>query len=139
MGSFKVGLISMIPNVLPIIVTLGFMSLTNMSLDLFTMLVGAIVIGLSVDDTVHFFHNFSKNHKNGFSVRRSIQETMHGTGRALVATSIVLSLGFFVYTFASLSNLINFGILAGGSILVALISNIILGPALLSLITKEIK
>lgn len=139
MGSFKVGLISMIPNVLPIIVTLGFMSLANMDLDLFTMLVGAIVIGLSVDDTVHFFHNFSKNHNNGLNVRESIKETMHGTGRALVATSVVLSLGFFVYTFASLSNLINFGILAGGSILVALISNIILGPALLSLITKENK
>jgi predicted RND superfamily exporter protein len=137
LGSFKIGLISMIPNILPIIMTLGFMSMVNMPLDMFTMLVGAIVIGLSVDDTVHFFHNFAKYHHQGYSTKESVEKTMVGTGRALVATSIVLSLGFYVYMFASLSNLINFGILAGGAITIALFSNIILGPALLTLITKE--
>jgi len=139
LGSAKIGLVSMIPNVLPVIMALGFMSIVDMPLDMFTMLVGAIVIGLSVDDTVHFFHNFARYHHQGKGTKRAVQETMIGTGRALVATSVVLSLGFFVYAFASLSNLINFGILAGGSIAVALISNIILGPALLTLITKDIK
>lgn len=137
LGSVKIGLTSMIPNVLPIVLTIGFMSMVNMPLDMFTMLVGAIVIGLSVDDTVHFFHNFAKYHHQGYSTKEAVEKTMLGTGRALVATSIVLSLGFFVYTFASLSNLINFGILAGGAIVIALISNIILGPALLTLITKD--
>ena len=139
LGSFKIGLTSMIPNVLPIIMTIGFMSMVNMPLDMFTMLVGAIVIGLSVDDTVHFFHNFAKYHHQGYSTKESIEKTMIGTGRALVATTIVLSLGFYVYMFASLSNLINFGILAGGAITIALFSNIILGPALLTLITKDKK
>jgi len=139
LGSVKIGLTSMIPNVLPIVLTIGFMSMVNMPLDMFTMLVGAIVIGLSVDDTVHFFHNFAKYHHQGYSTKESVEKTMLGTGRALVATSIVLSLGFFVYTFASLSNLINFGILAGGAIVIALFSNIILGPALLTLITKDSK
>jgi len=139
LGSFKIGLTSMIPNVLPVIMALGFMSIVDMPLDMFTMLVGAIVIGLSVDDTVHFFHNFARYHNQGLSTRESVIKTMTGTGRALVATSIILSLGFFVYMFASLSNLINFGILAGGSITIALISNIILGPALLTLITKDNK
>lgn len=139
LGSVKIGLISMVPNILPIILTLGFMSMVNMPLDMFTMLVGAIVIGLSVDDTVHFFHNFAKYHHRGHSTKESLEHTMIGTGRALVATTIVLSLGFYVYMFASLTNLINFGILAGGAITVALISNIILGPALLTLITKDKK
>jgi len=137
LGSFKIGLVSMIPNLLPIIIALGFMSLVGMPLDLFTMLVGAIVIGLSVDDTVHFFHNFSKYHNQGLTTKEAVEMTMSGTGRALVATSIVLSLGFFVYMLASLSNLFNFGLLAGGAIIIALISNIILGPALLTLITKD--
>nr|WP_321265577.1 efflux RND transporter permease subunit [uncultured Sulfurimonas sp.] len=137
LGSFKMGLVSMLPNILPVLATLGFMYATNIPLDMFTMLVGAIVIGLSVDDTVHFFHNYARYHNQGFSPRESIIKTMTGTGRALVATSVVLSLGFFVYAFATLSNLINFGILAGGSIALALISNILLGPALLSLITKD--
>ncbi|MEA3370328.1 MAG: MMPL family transporter [Campylobacterota bacterium] len=139
LGSIKIGLVSMIPNVLPIILTLGFMSMVNMPLDMFTMLVGAIVIGLSVDDTVHFFHNFAKYHHRGHSTKESLEHTMVGTGRALVATTIVLSLGFYVYMFASLTNLINFGILAGGAITIALFSNIILGPALLTLITKDTK
>jgi uncharacterized protein len=139
LGSFKIGLTSMIPNVLPVIMALGFMAVVDMPLDMFTMLVGAIVIGLSVDDTVHFFHNFARYHHQGLGTRESVVRTMTGTGRALVATSVILSLGFFVYMFASLSNLINFGILAGGSITIALISNIILGPALLTLITKDTK
>jgi len=139
LGSVKIGLTSMIPNVLPIVLTIGFMSMVNMPLDMFTMLVGAIVIGLSVDDTVHFFHNFAKYHHQGYSTKESVEKTMLGTGRALIATTIVLSLGFYVYMFASLTNLINFGILAGGAISIALISNIILGPALLTLITKDSK
>ncbi len=139
LGSVRIGLLSMIPNMLPIIMTIGFMSMVNMPLDMFTMLVGAIVIGLSVDDTVHFFHNFARYHHQGKSTKEALEETMTGTGRALVATSVVLSLGFYVYMFATLSNLINFGILAGGAITIALISNIILGPALLTLTTKDNK
>ena len=139
LGSFKIGLVSMIPNILPVIMTLGFMAMIDMPLDMFTMLVGAIVIGLSVDDTVHFFHNFSKYHHQGYSIKESVEKTMIGTGRALVATTIVLSLGFYVYMFATLGNLINFGVLAGGAITIALVSNIILGPALLALITKDTK
>jgi len=137
LGSVRIGLISMIPNILPVVMTLGFMSMVNMPLDMFTMLVGAIVIGLSVDDTVHFFHNFAKFHHQGLSSKEAIEETMIGTGRALIATTIVLSLGFYVYMFASLTNLINFGILAGGAITIALFTNIILGPALLTLTTKN--
>lgn len=137
LGSVKIGLISMIPNVLPVVMTIGFMGLVGMPLDMFTMLVGAIVIGLSVDDTVHFFHNFAKYHHQGYNVKESVEQTMMGTGRALVATTVVLSLGFYIYMFASLNNLINFGILAGGAITIALFANIILGPALLTLVFNK--
>jgi predicted RND superfamily exporter protein len=61
---------------------------------------------------------------------------MLGTGRAMIATTIVLSLGFFIYIFASMNNLVNFGILIGGAIIVALLSDILLAPALLKLIHK---
>jgi len=139
LGSVKIGLVSMIPNVLPVIMTLGFMNMAGMPLDMFTMLVGAIVIGLSVDDTVHFFHNYARYHHKGVGVKKAVEETMLGTGRAMIATTIVLSLGFFVYAFASLSNLVNFGILTGGAIIVALLSDILLAPALLKLLNKDEK
>jgi len=140
LGSVKVGLVSMIPNVLPVVMALGFMKMVGMPLDLFTMLVGAIIIGLSVDDTVHFFHNFARYRHQGSSVHESVEKTMLGTGRAMVATTIVLALGFYVYTFATLSNLINFGVLTGSAIIVALLSDILLAPALLKLLyTKDEK
>ncbi len=139
LGSFKVGVVSMIPNVLPVVMTLAFMSVMDMPLDIFTMLIGAIIIGLSVDDTVHFFHNFARYHKRGLGVEKAVEETMLGTGRAMVATTIVLALGFYIYMFASMSNLVNFGILTGGAIIIALLSDVLLAPALLKLITKEEK
>ncbi|MCW8895128.1 MMPL family transporter [Sulfurimonas sp.] len=139
LGSVKVGLVSMLPNVLPVVMTLAIMNIANMPLDIFTMLIGAIIIGLSVDDTVHFFHNYSRYHASGVGVRKAIQETMMGTGRAMIATTIVLSLGFYIYMFASMSNLVNFGILTGSAIIIALLSDILLAPALLKLISKENK
>ncbi|MCK4738272.1 MAG: MMPL family transporter, partial [Sulfurimonas sp.] len=135
----KIGLLSMIPNVLPVVMTLAFMNVTGMPLDMFTMLIGAIIIGLSVDDTVHFFHNFSRYHNQGLGVKKAVEETMLGTGRAMIATTVVLALGFFVYMFASMSNLVNFGILTGGAIIVALIADVLLAPALLKLIYKDNK
>lgn len=137
LGSFKVGVVSMIPNVLPVVMTLAFMSVMDMPLDIFTMLIGAIIIGLSVDDTVHFFHNFARYHNRGLGVKKAVEETMLGTGRAMVATTIVLALGFYIYMFASMSNLVNFGILTGGAIIIALLSDVLLAPALLKLITKD--
>ncbi|MCW8895131.1 efflux RND transporter permease subunit [Sulfurimonas sp.] len=137
LGSVKVGLVSMIPNILPVVMTLAFMNVTGMPLDMFTMLIGAIIIGLSVDDTVHFFHNFSRYHNQGLGAKKAIEETMLGTGRAMIATTIVLALGFYVYIFATMSNIVNFGILTGGAIIVALIADILLAPALLKLIFKD--
>lgn len=139
LGSLKIGLVSMVPNVLPVVMALGFMSIMGMPLDIFTMLIGAILMGLSVDDTVHFFYNFRKYHGLGHSVRESVEQTMLGTGRAMIATTIVLALGFYIYMFATMSNLVNFGILTGGGIILALLSDILLAPALLKLITKEEK
>ena len=139
LGSVKIGMISMLPNVLPVVMTLAFMNVTGMPLDIFTMLIGAIIIGLSVDDTVHFFHNFSRYHNQGLGVKKAVEQTMLGTGRAMIATTIVLALGFYIYMFASMSNLVNFGILTGGAIIIALISDILLAPALLKLIHKDEK
>jgi len=139
LGDIKLGLVSMIPNIAPVIVGLSAMLIFKMNLDMFTILIGAIAIGLAVDDTIHFMHNFKRYYFELKDTKRAVEETFYTTGKAMVITSIVLSLGFYVYMFASLTNLINFGILAGGAITIALFSNIILGPALLTLITKDKK
>jgi len=136
-GDFKMGLISMIPNLTPIILTLGIMGWLNMPLDLFTMLIGSIAIGLAVDDTIHFMHNYRRYHHETGDVQQAVSETLLGAGRAMLVTSIVLSSGFFLYMFANLSNLFNFGLLTGFTILMALLSDFFIAPALMAQLHKN--
>jgi len=136
LGNIRIGFISMIPNLSPIVVTLGIMGWLDVPLDLFTMLIGSIAIGLAVDDTIHFLHNYRRYHHNTGSVETAIRESLLSTGRAMLVTSVVLSLGFFVYTFSTLQNLINFGWLTGMTIILALLSDTFLAPALMKVLDK---
>ena len=132
-GKFGTGLISMIPNLIPIVLTLALMQLIGIPLNLFTMLVGSIAIGLAVDDTVHFMHHFHRYFARTGNIEHSVRQTILTSGRAMLATSVILSFGFFVFCFASMSNLIHFGLLTGITILTALAADFLLAPALMSL------
>jgi uncharacterized protein len=137
LADIKLGLISMIPNLFPVFFIMGMMVVFDIPFDLFTMLVGSIVLGMAVDDTVHFMHNFRRYYDEGKSVREAVHFTITGTGRAMLVTSIVLSAGFFVYLFATMGNLINFGLLAGVAIIVALFADFVIAPALMALLYKK--
>lgn len=134
-GNIRMGLISMIPNVIPVILTLGFMGWAGINLDLFTMLIGSIAIGLAVDDTIHFLHNFRRYHYETGNVKEAVQKTMLTTGRAMLVTSVVLTTGFWLFTFASMNNLFAFGILTGLTLMDAFLADILIVPAILSLLT----
>ena len=133
-GDIRIGLYSMIPNLFPIIVALGIMIPLGMPLDLFTMLIGSIALGLAVDDTVHFMHNFRKYYHEKEDVNSAVRQTLHTAGRAMLVTSIVLATGFFIFTFASMNNLFNFGFLTGLAIIMALIADFLIAPALMTVI-----
>ena len=138
LSDVKLGLISMIPNLFPIFFVITLMVAFDMPFDLFTMLVFSIILGLAVDDTVHFMHNFRRYHdREGKSVEEAVQLTLASAGRAILITSIVLSIGFYVYLFASMNNLFNFGVLAGSAIIVALIADLLLAPAMMALLYKN--
>ncbi len=134
-GNLRGGLISMIPNLAPIVITLGLMGWTGIYLDAFTLLIGSIAIGLAVDDTIHFMHNFERYYERTGDVRTAVSQTLHTTGHALLMTSIVLSLGFFIYMFAQLQNFFFFGLLTGFTIVVAFLADVVLAPALMTLAT----
>lgn len=131
-GNLRMGLISMIPNLAPIIFTLGVMSWLGMPLDMFTMLMGSIAIGLAVDDTIHFMHNFQRYFREGNDVQQAIEKTLNTAGRAMLVTSVVLSLGFFIFMFASMNNMYNFGLLTGIAVMTALLADFFLAPALVT-------
>lgn len=135
-GNIRLGLVSMIPNLTPIIVTLGAMGWMGIPLDMFTMLIGSIAIGLAVDDTIHFMHNYRRYHHTTGSVRKAVRETLLSTGRAMLVTTVVLSVGFFIYTQSNMSNLFNFGWLTGSTIILALLADFFLAPSLMAVLNK---
>jgi uncharacterized protein len=135
-GHLKIGLLSMIPNLAPIIVALGIIGFTDIPLDLFTMLVGSIAIGLAVDDTIHFFHSFRRYHYQTGDVRQAVHATLQTTGRAMLFTSLVLSCGFFILMFSDMHNLKNFGFITGVAIIMALLSDYLIAPALMEVVYR---
>ncbi|OGG99182.1 MAG: hypothetical protein A2600_05245 [Candidatus Lambdaproteobacteria bacterium RIFOXYD1_FULL_56_27] len=135
-GRFGLGLLSMIPNLTPIIITLGMMGMVGIPLDMFTLLIGSIAIGLAVDDTIHFFHNYMRYLKQYGDSRKAIEETLGTAGRAMLVTSTVLTLGFWLYMLATMNNLFNFGFLTGLTLLIAFLADVNLSPALLTWVDK---
>jgi len=137
LGSVRLGLISMIPNLVPIIMGLVVMYVGKMPLDMFTLLIGSIAIGLAVDDTIHFLHNFKRYYLETGDAAKAIEETFFTTGKAMVITTIVLSLGFFAYLGASMISIQNFGVITGSVIIFALLSDLLLAPALMVVAAKR--
>ena len=132
-GRLRIGMLSMIPNLFPILLTIGIMGWFGVAMDLFTMLVGSIAIGLAVDDTVHFMHNFRRYHDETGDPEAAVMATLHSTGRAMLVTTCVLSAGFFLFMFSSMHNIFNFGWLTGFTIIMALLSDYFIAPALMVL------
>ncbi|MDP6978498.1 MAG: MMPL family transporter [Myxococcota bacterium] len=130
-GKVRVGLLAMIPNLTPVLLALGIMGWADIPLDAFTLLVGSIAMGLAVDDTIHFMHNFRRYFDEAANVEVAVRKTLETTGQALLFTSIVLSLGFAIYTQAYLTNLFYFGLLTSLTIVFAFLADIVLAPALL--------
>jgi len=136
LGSVRIGLLSMIPNLTPIILGLLIMYTMNIPLDMFTLLIGSIAIGLAVDDTIHFMHNFKRYYRETGNSAKAIEKTFFTTGKALVITTIVLSLGFYSYMMGDMVSVQNFGLLTGSVITLALIGDLLLAPALMIVVTK---
>jgi hypothetical protein len=123
--------VGMIPNLLPVVATLGAMGLWGIPLDVGTIMVGAIVLGIAVDDTIHFITHYRSARNAGAAPREAIATTMRRTGRAIVTTSFALALGFFALTLSSWQSIASFGLLSGIAILAALAADLLLLPALI--------
>jgi predicted RND superfamily exporter protein len=138
-GDYRLGLISMIPNLFPIFFVMGIMGAFGVYIDLNALMIGSIAIGLVVDDTMHFMYNFRRHYELTGDTRQAVRETLLTTGRALLITSLVLAANFFVLLFASFTSTHKFGFYTGFVILVALLADFILAPALMVLIVPRLK
>jgi predicted RND superfamily exporter protein len=138
-GNRQRGLLSVIPNLFPVLLVLGVMGWAGIGIDASTLMVGGIILGLAVDDTIHFFHNYERVFRQSGDVRRSIKETLETAGLAIVTTSLVLAAGFSSFGFAYMTNVSTLGFLLAFATLAALAGDLFLVPALLILVCRDDK
>ncbi|MEM9177007.1 MAG: MMPL family transporter, partial [Myxococcota bacterium] len=131
-GDVRVGLVSVLPNLAPIIGALGLMGWLGVPLGVYTLLVGSIALGLAVDDTIHFAHSFVRYEQETGDPHDAIRRTLATAGVALLFSSVALVAGFAVFSLASLSALLHFGLIASAAIALALLSDLIVLPAMLA-------
>ncbi|MBN1649661.1 MAG: MMPL family transporter [Spirochaetales bacterium] len=129
--SFRLGFLAIIPNLFPILVTLGIMGWLGMRLDFVTAMVAPMLIGIAVDDTVHFFIHYRQARKTTGSPEKASEKTFLSVGNALVFTSIVLTGGFVLFIFSHMKSLQHMGVLAAAGIVSALFADICLSPLVL--------
>jgi uncharacterized protein len=127
----KLGLVAMVPNLLPILMIMGLMGLTGMPIDMGNLMLCSIAIGIAVDDTIHFLHHFREARACGKTVDEAIEVAVQHAGRAMVATSLVLTLGFSVFLLASMLHLRRFGGLIALTAMFALLVDVAFAPPLL--------
>jgi len=134
--SLSWGLAAMIPTLLPVLVTLGVMGASGIYLDMGTAMVAAVVLGVAIDDTVHLLVQYRRRRRLGVDPPQAMRESALHVGRAVVTTSVALSLGFFVLTLSSWASVASFGFLSGLAILGAMLADLIVLPALVGCIAE---
>ncbi|MCP4605986.1 MAG: MMPL family transporter [Proteobacteria bacterium] len=126
----KLGCIAMVPNLLPIVTVGGIMGFTGIPLDVVTLLVASVGIGIAVDDTIHFLYQFQIRYKETGDVEQAVDGAMKHAGRAMVATTVILIAGHTVFLLASMSHIRTFGSMIALVVLIALLIDLIVTPAL---------
>lgn len=137
--SFKMIVISLLPNILPLIMTAGLMGYLGVPIKPSTILVFSIAFGISVDDTIHFLAKYRQELKaNNWRIKRSVYTTVKEAGISMFYTSVVLFFGFSVFTLSSFGGTVALGSLVAATLLFAMLSNLILLPALLLSLEKSV-
>jgi hydrophobe/amphiphile efflux-3 (HAE3) family protein len=127
----KVGLLTMIPNLFPILVNFGIMGWSGLHLTVATSLVASIAIGLAVDDTIHYVFRFNHQFRRDFSRRQANYRTIADVGKPIVFTSIAIALGFSVLLFSSFVPTSVFGLLMLITMASALFGDLLILPVIM--------
>lgn len=137
--SLKMILVSLIPNLLPLIITAGLMGFLNVPLKPSTILIFSIAFGISVDDTIHFLAKYRQELvANHWRIKKSVYAALKETGISMFYTSIVLFFGFSVFAISSFGGTVALGILVSITLLFAMLANLLLLPSLLLSLERSI-
>lgn len=137
--SIRMIVVSLIPNLLPLLVTAGLMGYLGVPIKPSTILVFSIAFGISVDDTIHFLAKYRQElQANRWKIRKSVYAALRETGVSMFYTSIVLFFGFSVFTISSFGGTVALGALVSATLLFAMLSNLLLLPSLLLSLERSI-
>jgi predicted RND superfamily exporter protein len=129
---WRAGLVSILPNTLPIVFVLGLMGYAGFGLNIATAIIASIAIGIVVDDTIHFFSHFRDELGVLGDREQAMIRALKRVGKALCFTTAILVAGFAVFLFARLGIMASYGILSGTAVVTALAGDLFIGPVLLA-------
>lgn len=137
--SFRMIIVSLIPNILPLLITAGLMGFLGVPIKPSTILVFSIAFGISVDDTIHFLAKYRQELlANNWKIKKSVYAALRETGISMFYTSIVLFFGFSVFIISNFGGTVALGALVSATLLFALLANLLLLPSLLLSLERSI-
>lgn len=137
--NFRMIIISLIPNLLPLLITAGLMGYIGIPIKPSTILIFSIAFGISVDDTIHFLAKYRQElQENKWQIKKSVYNSVRETGLSMFYTSIVLFFGFSVFIVSNFGGTVALGALVSGTLLLAMLSNLLLLPSLLLTLERSI-
>lgn len=134
---YRMVIVSIIPNLIPLLLAAGMMGFLNIKLQALTSIFFAISFGIAVDDTIHFLTRFKLERKKGLTVDRSIRNSLYISGKAIIITSLILIVSFISLTFSDFKGTYYIGVLVSLTLFTAILSDLFILPQLLYFINRK--
>jgi len=128
--SLRIGLLSLVPNVVPILVLFGVMGASGISLSISTSLIAAFAIGIAIDDTIHYLNAFNQEMRRTGDQTEAVRNAMNGMGKPMIVTTVALSAGFLVVCLSHFRPVQYFGVLSSLTMATALLADLFITPAI---------
>ncbi|MEO2057111.1 MAG: efflux RND transporter permease subunit [Flavobacteriaceae bacterium] len=137
--NFRMIIISLIPNLLPLLITAGLMGFIGVPIKPSTILIFSIAFGISVDDTIHFLAKYRQElQDNKWQIKKSVYNSIKETGISMFYTSVVLFFGFSVFIISNFGGTVALGALVSATLLLAMLSNLLLLPSMLLSLERSV-
>jgi predicted RND superfamily exporter protein len=137
--SWRMLIISLIPNIIPLVVTAGVMGWCNIAIKPSTVLVFSVALGIAIDVTIRFLVNFKQElPNNNLDISATVKQTIHETGLSIIYTSLILFAGFMIFSFSEFGGTKALGWLTSLTLVMAMITNLTILPALLLWMEKAL-
>lgn len=138
--SFRILICSLIPNIIPLVITAGVMGWLGVRIKPSTVLIFSVALGIAIDVTIRFLINYKQElPRNNYNMKQTVIETIHGTGISIIYTSLVLIAGFIIFCFSGFGGTQSLGWLTSLTLITATITNLVLLPSLLITFIKKKK